>query len=1119
MKAREIINILKTENDQAKIKEAIEKIKTTRVLLKVIDDLYLNNTIIEQIIKEKVNKKNIKKIIKTLYYKSGVIGPLLEHKNKEIKELVKNISLLGIYRIIKQNKAPFLHNYVLQERSKDAETIIKYAPLRISVFLKCPNYDMAQIMWQKRQKRLLTASKLINITNIMDWLSSKNVPTKVKYNIYEKHKLSFNIAIKLESIVNIEYLYLSNTSYVPNKLREKIVEIRKKTLIKKLKQDNVNTGDLVLTLLYGDKSIELKALIIKELVNEKNLIEVLENLPTGIETDRVLHLKNEEMQKLISKISIKNIKEGKVKGISKSLLNCLYKSYPKEFSQIIDKLSTKEKIEIINNKDLSNSLKTLVLYSLDIEEDIECILSLVEKHPFEQILLNYNKAKERIKECGIDYNAFIQYGSGSAKYNNWLSKINSIQNMEEFKNVKKYLEYYYYQNDKENKVYEIRQFQELMHSYETLRPLLVDLCTNKNYLNQNNKLTLKLLFENNNISNHPKNYEELTNFRKKAYETNKSIIKSIKNVEQNKDIILQILDETITVKKIYNDVESFKLLLKDNSKSMPLKIKIKEMILYTLLLEKIEKSTLQTKYEILKNIYNSYETFITIQNTYIDFDEKIRSLYELEMNTNITSLENYSKDEIIDLTDKNYILCAHIISSKENKDDLVNGVATPKTNFISLSPISYKGQKYYYDNNERNIILLYDYIPKGSFICSALENMGSNGMIKSFTSEVNEKVKNQRGILETSAVTHNNAEILLYREGLKPCGIRIEKGKEPNVFEKEMHEKYHLPFIITQKKNTCIENPKEVFKPKEIKYEVNPTTDILELLNIIKTKNPETNDIYTGREIAIFTDAHAMFEPLLAVLENIRKKGITEIYSLGDNVGLGPNPREVLDLLEEYNVKSVAGNSEFYNTIGLEPFIYFTEEKTKNQLWTREKLEDKIETLKSYPVSYDISLGNKRLGLCHFINDIRWDYLEHSTWTYQSNFQESINAKQFLYTNSKEAYEYMLTHSNDKAIKDAIKNPLFEGKKIEAYDAILQGHVHFDMKDKLNKTNIYTLRALGMGWKTSDRSQASYYILKEKKDGTFDIEKKDVQYNKSNLILSIKSSSIPYKDKILTFLK
>ena len=100
--------------------------------------------------------------------------------------------------------------------------------------------------------------------------------------------------------------------------------------------------------------------------------------------------------------------------------------------------------------------------------------------------------------------------------------------------------------------------------------------------------------------------------------------------------------------------------------------------------------------------------------------------------------------------------------------------------------------------------------------------------------------------------------------------------------------------------------------------------ELEEILTSLTTVNiNKTSSIYTGREIALITDAHSLYEPTLAVLEDIRKNGIKEIYSLGDNVGVGPNPHEVLGLFEDYNVTSIAGNSEYYNTLGIMPFIYF----------------------------------------------------------------------------------------------------------------------------------------------------------------------------------------------------
>ena len=72
------------------------------------------------------------------------------------------------------------------------------------------------------------------------------------------------------------------------------------------------------------------------------------------------------------------------------------------------------------------------------------------------------------------------------------------------------------------------------------------------------------------------------------------------------------------------------------------------------------------------------------------------------------------------------------------------------------------------------------------------------------------------------------------------------------------------------------------------------------------------------------------------------------------------------------------------------------------------------------------------------------------------------------------------------------------------------------MNDCLNDTEIHTLRALGMGNKDGEKG-ACYYTLKERKDGGFDIFRRLVNFNKRDLVSNIKSSSIPHKQKVLSF--
>lgn len=61
---------------------------------------------------------------------------------------------------------------------------------------------------------------------------------------------------------------------------------------------------------------------------------------------------------------------------------------------------------------------------------------------------------------------------------------------------------------------------------------------------------------------------------------------------------------------------------------------------------------------------------------------------------------------------------------------------------------------------------------------------------------------------------------------------------------------------------------------------------------------------------AILSDIHGNFRALQAVLEDIAARGVDEIISLGDNIGYGPEPEEVVRTLMERNILSVMGNHE-----------------------------------------------------------------------------------------------------------------------------------------------------------------------------------------------------------------
>ncbi|MHB1036530.1 MAG: metallophosphoesterase family protein [Pirellulales bacterium] len=89
---------------------------------------------------------------------------------------------------------------------------------------------------------------------------------------------------------------------------------------------------------------------------------------------------------------------------------------------------------------------------------------------------------------------------------------------------------------------------------------------------------------------------------------------------------------------------------------------------------------------------------------------------------------------------------------------------------------------------------------------------------------------------------------------------------------------------------------------------------------------------------ALISDIHSNLESLGVVLADIRQQGITEIYCLGDLVGYGPNPREVIDLVMKCDVCLLGNHDQGalfdpdgFNT-GAERAIF----------WTRRQLEIQV---------------------------------------------------------------------------------------------------------------------------------------------------------------------------------
>ena len=742
----------------------------------------------------------------------------------------------------------------------------------------------------------------------------------------------------------------------------------------------------------------------------------------------------------------------------------------------------KEKLKLSDNKNIEELIKK---YEKKYNEYSDILTNY--RGDRLKFLLNEETFNSFLEKIGFNKDTFIQYNFG-VDYD-FLTDIIQIsknsENLETFCSFINDMSKYYDDNvfDKS------KMLITLLKNYNRYPELCENIEKNNIDLSDVQFSQLSKLFKNkieiNNIniskiSDLEKIDEILMDKFQKDYDNSSDISEKIDNLCK---IIFGYSNQEIEeILQKYGNTARLKQLMFDNRYDEKIKSKIELYLGYTAAFEMLlnEKNIENLDY-LFENIKKNSDVIFEINSLFEDYQEEMRKLYAYETNENLTK-KDYIDDayletmidkeksekygvNVYDYSNKNYILLAHVMSGSESVDQLVNGLSKNGDqiqNYICLSAISYIKQNYYCDGGE-NIIFGYETLPTENFIVSSPNNMGSNYKIKrNNISTPNIKTK-QYGVRDTSN-TDGNSEYLCLREGLKPCCIILPNGREATDEEISIAKEYGLYFVKTQEKDVSLKS-----SPEEIKYKSKTTIEkekydemsskISQLQKLMSKKSP--------RKIAIFTDSHGLYEPTLEALEDARKDGVTEIYSLGDNIGTGSNPGEVIDLLEEYNVKSLKGNHEIYALDGIDSMSghlssdAMKEEAKKNSDWTKSKLtSEQIEEIRKCPEELEIEIGGKKVLLCHHTKD---------------------------YNTGKEKYD------TDK------------------YDDVFQGHEHFESGNK----NIHTVRAVGMGYSSYDpKGIASYIELVEKPDGNgYDIIKRTVNYSLERSKREIDESDAPSEDK------
>jgi diadenosine tetraphosphatase ApaH/serine/threonine PP2A family protein phosphatase len=115
--------------------------------------------------------------------------------------------------------------------------------------------------------------------------------------------------------------------------------------------------------------------------------------------------------------------------------------------------------------------------------------------------------------------------------------------------------------------------------------------------------------------------------------------------------------------------------------------------------------------------------------------------------------------------------------------------------------------------------------------------------------------------------------------------------------------------------------------------------------------------------IGIFSDTHANYEALSAVLEAYRSEQIDAYYCLGDTVGYGGSPNECADLVRKVAKKTILGNHDAA-VAGRMDYSYYYEAArhaldTHASMLTRENME----WLKTLPYKHRVE--STGVDLCH----------------------------------------------------------------------------------------------------------------------------------------------------------
>ena len=230
--------------------------------------------------------------------------------------------------------------------------------------------------------------------------------------------------------------------------------------------------------------------------------------------------------------------------------------------------------------------------------------------------------------------------------------------------------------------------------------------------------------------------------------------------------------------------------------------------------------------------------------------------------------------------------------------------------------------------------------------------------------------------------------------------------------------------------------------------------------------------------IAVFSDIHGNLQALNAILDDIKKENFDEVICLGDVIGLGPKPKECLELLLNSNVTILAGNHDLYYRDGIEIDDEITNiDEIAHHRWVHRTIKDYVDKndIKfDFPLTKEMNINGKRIMFAHYM-------LSKDT--------------------SKDPYPFETCMISDiKGITECCKD-------IDV-DYLFVGHEHHPYEVHINDKTIYCVGSSGC---VTDNK--TFYTIIDINDDV-NITRKELTFDREGLIKDINSFEYPDQEMI-----